>query len=118
MTFFPIIELIDRYSIASLKYQKTGANKHELDFYKAHLGDYNLNIVQKEIQDLHTIHNKIWNLEAELKSGRENEISLEEIGKRAIAIRDLNNQRISIKNLVAEKLGCNIREIKKDHLSE
>jgi hypothetical protein len=57
-------------------------------------------------------------LEKELKSGRENELPLEEIGRRAIKIRDWNNKRVSIKNAMAEKLSCPVREIKKDHLSE
>jgi hypothetical protein len=43
---------------------------------------------------------------------------MDEIGRRAIAIRDLNNKRITLKNSMAEKLKCNIREIKHDHLSE
>ena len=64
------------------------------------------------------IRNQIWNLEAELKTGRETELALEEIGRRAIAIRDHNNTRIALKNTMAEKLNCPVREIKKEHLSE
>jgi hypothetical protein len=118
MTFFPVIELVDRYSIACLKYDKTQANKEEVDFYKQQLSKYDTSIVQNEIQELYNIHKQIWNLEAELKSGRENELPLNEIGRRAIAIRDLNNKRIKLKNLAAEKLGCDVKEIKQDHLSQ
>jgi len=42
---------------------------------------------------------------------------LEEIGRRAIAIRDWNNKRLVLKNSAAELLKCDVREIKKDHLS-
>jgi len=118
MTFFPIIELIDRYSIACLKYDKTQANKEEVDFYKQQLTSYDLILIQQEIDELYNIHKQIWDLEAQLKSGKEDELPLEEIGRRAIAIRNLNNKRIKLKNSAAEKLGCAIREIKKDHLSE
>jgi len=118
MTFFPLIELVDRYSIACLKYDKTQANKEELDFYKQQLDNYNIISITKEIDELYVIHKQIWDLEAQLKSGRENELPLDEIGRRAIAIRDLNNKRIKLKNLAAEKLGCVVREIKQDHLSE
>lgn len=118
MIFFPVIELVDRYSIACLKYDKTQANKEELDFYKQQLDNYDITAIQNEINDLYAIHKQIWNLESELKSGQEHKLSLEEIGRRAILIRDLNNKRIKLKNLVAEKLGCVVREIKKDHLSE
>lgn len=118
MSFFPVIELVDRYAIAFLKYNKTQANKEELDFYVKSLEEYDTGAIVEELQELYEIHAQIWNLEAELKSGRENELPLEEIGRRAIAIRDLNNKRIKIKNSMAEKLGCTVREIKQDHLSE
>ena len=71
-----------------------------------------------EYENLKQIHNEIWDLEAELKTGREAELSLEEIGRRAIAIRDHNNKRVALKNSMAEKLNCAVREIKQDHLSE
>jgi hypothetical protein len=74
--------------------------------------------IVNEYEDLKRIHNEIWELEAELKTGREAELSLEEIGRRAVAIRDHNNKRIRLKNSMAEKLNCSVREIKKDHLSE
>jgi hypothetical protein len=115
---FPIIELVDRYAIAKLKFDKTQANQEELDFYSNQLSQYDLNIVNSELDALYDIHSKIWNLESLLKSGREQELSLEEIGRRAIAIRDLNHQRIELKNSIAGILGCRVREVKKDHLSE
>lgn len=119
MTFrFPIIELVDRYAIAKLKQTKTQSNSIELEFYQDQINGINFISVQNEFDKLYNIHNQIWLLEAELKSGNENSLSLEEIGRRAIAIRDLNNKRISLKNKMAEILGCPIREFKKDHLSE
>jgi hypothetical protein len=118
---FPVIELVDRFAIAKLKLHKTnGANREEFDFYDCQLNDsgYALGTIEQELDQLYRIHSKIWNLEAELKSGRESELSLEELGRRAIMIRNLNNQRIQLKNSMAEQLGCSVREIKKDHLSE
>ena len=117
--FFPIFELVDRYCIAMLKFNKTQANKEELAFYESQLADYDLSTVKEDLDQLYNIHSNIWALEAELKSGSEGQLSLDEIGRRAIEIRNWNNRRISIKNLVAEKLGQpDIKEIKKDHLSE
>jgi hypothetical protein len=115
---FPVIELVDRYAIAKLKLFKTNANQAEVDFYQEQLSAYDLSSVVDELNELYSIHEQIWNLESELKSGMEAQLSLEEIGRRAIRIRDWNNKRIMIKNLVAEKLGCSVREIKKDHISE
>ena len=115
---FPIIELIDRLAIAEVKFQRTSANKEELLWYKDQALNIDLGEVVNEYEDLKRIHNEIWNLEAELKSGREEELALEEIGRRAIAIRNHNNKRVALKNAIAEKLECPVREIKKDHLSQ
>jgi len=118
MSFFPIIELVDRWVIAQIKFEKTGANQQELDFYNQQITAYNIDYTDTIIQELYTIHCKIWSLESELKSGQENCLSLEEIGRRAIEIRNWNNRRVSIKNQIAERLNCPVREIKHDHLSE
>lgn len=116
---FPVIELLDRYAIAIVKFSRTdGANQTELDYYQQQVRHYDLSLVEDELGQMQMIHDEIWELEKELKSGREAELSLEEIGRRAIKIRDKNNQRIKLKNVIAEKLGCTVREIKKDHLSE
>jgi hypothetical protein len=45
-------------------------------------------------------------------------LSLQEIGRRAIAIRDFNNKRIVYKNSIATILGHPVREIKQDHLAD
>lgn len=115
---FPVVELVDRYAIAKLKFDRTQANAEELEFYTQQLSAFDTTAVQLDIDELYNIHAQIWNLESQLKSGREHELPLEEIGRRAIAIRDWNNRRVTLKNQIAEKLGCRVREIKQDHLSQ
>ena len=115
---FPIIELVDRLAIAEVKFKRTKANEEELLWYMNQALRIDLTLIVDEYENLKTIHNDIWELEAELKTGREAELSLEEIGRRAIAIRDHNNKRVALKNSIAEKLNCSVREIKRDHLSE
>lgn len=116
---FPVIELIDRLAIADVKFKRTGgANEEELTWYLNQALPYDLEAINDLYINLVAIHNEIWELEGLLKTGREQELSLEEIGRRAIAIRDHNNKRIAIKNAIAERLSCPVREIKKDHLSE
>ena len=116
MSPFPTIELYDRLAIAELKWEKTGANKEELEWYQGQL------TVPEDLKDLFNelkhIHSLIWSLEWELKTGQEEKLELAEIGRRAIAIRDMNNKRIAFKNTIAEKLNDPVREIKQDHLSE
>jgi hypothetical protein len=115
---FPIIELVDRLAIAEIKFKRTKANEEELLWYMNEAIRIDLTEIVDEYEDLKRIHDEIWELEAELKTGREAELSLEEIGRRAIAIRDHNNKRVKLKNAMAEKLNCPVREIKKDHLSQ
>jgi hypothetical protein len=115
---FPIIELVDRLAIAEVKFKRTKANEEELLWYMNQALRIDLSEIVTEYEQLKEIHNEIWELEGLLKTGREAELSLEEIGRRAIAIRDHNNKRVTLKNIMAEKLNCPVREIKKDHLSE
>jgi hypothetical protein len=118
MIHFPVIELFDRLAIAEVKWQRTGSNLEELEWYKQQAEPYNVKLIESIYTQLKDVHNRIWDLEWQLKTGVEDQLSLEEIGRRAIMIRDYNNKRISIKNQMAEKLNCNVREIKKDHLSQ
>jgi hypothetical protein len=115
---FPVIELFDRLAIAEVKWARTHSNQEELDWYRDQTAQFDFSIIQSQYDELKNIHNIIWGLEAELKSGCEEELRLEEIGRRAILIRNWNNKRIAIKNSVAEILNCPVREIKKDHLSQ
>ncbi len=116
--FFPLVELVDRYTIAQLKFFKTQQNANELNFYQEQMSAYDLTLIQTQLEELYNIHKEIWSLESELKSGVEHQLDLAEIGRRAIEIRNWNNRRVTLKNSIAEKLGCNIKEIKKDHLSQ
>ena len=119
MVNFPVLELMDRLCIARIKWEKTQANKEELDWYEREWSKFNSNAdIEEHITRLTAIHKEIWNLEWQLKSGVEHELPLEEIGRRAIAIRDWNNKRLVVKNSAAELLDCPVREIKSNHLSE
>lgn len=115
---FPVVELLDRLIISKIKIEKNIDSQLEFDFYNSQAQKFNLELVKPHMEKMEKIHKEIWNLESHLKNGAEAQISLDEIGRRAIAIRDLNNQRIKLKNAMAEILNCPIREIKKDHLSE
>lgn len=117
---FPVVELLDRYTIAQVKYKKTsGANQAELDFYTEQLSELNTDAVSNLIQELADIHETIWGMEDDFKKCREAQFSLEEIGRRALAIRDINNRRVRLKNHIADLLDADaVRDIKQDHVSQ
>ena len=120
MEFLPVLELIDRLCIARVKHARTsGANQVELDWYEDKYRQLPQSAkLDADIQAMTDIHHAIWDLEWQLKSGVEQMLSLQEIGRRAIAIRDFNNKRIAYKNSVATILGHPVREIKQDHLAD
>jgi hypothetical protein len=116
---FPVIELVDRYTIARVKYEKTnGANSAELDFYYKEICKLDLATIQAELLALEDIHRRIWAMEDDFKKCRIDGADLAEIGQRALDIRDLNNHRVKYKNSIAEKCGSAVKEIKQDHTSE
>lgn len=120
MEFLPVLELIDRLCIARVKHARTnGANQIELDWYEDKYQQLpQSSELDSDIQAMTDIHHAIWDLEWQLKSGVEQMLSLQEIGRRAIAIRDFNNKRIAYKNSIASILGHPVREIKQDHLAD
>jgi hypothetical protein len=120
MEFLPVLELIDRLCIARVKHARTqGANQTELAWYEQRFQQLPQSAeLDDAIQSMTDIHHAIWDLEWQLKSGVEQMLSLQEIGRRAIAIRDHNNKRIAYKNTVARILGHPVTEIKQDHLAD
>lgn len=120
MEFLPVLELIDRLCIARVKHVRTqGANQVELAWYENKFRQLpQSQALDQAIADITDIHHAIWDLEWQLKSGVEQMLSLQEIGRRAIAIRDFNNQRIALKNTVAKILQHPVMEIKQDHLAD
>lgn len=106
------MELVDRYVIAQVKYDRTGANLEELLFYELQMAHVDKILIWDELQAFKILHNKIWSLEDDFKKCRIDGTDLAEIGKRALEIRDYNQFRVDLKNKVAEKLNDPVREIK------
>ncbi len=118
---YPIAELIDRYSILLLKKERLPENPViEFDLLRHTKGISEIKhlpvLVQQWVDHLKEINGQIWDLEADIRAGREGEMPLEEVGRRAIKLRDLNAERIRRKNNIAYLVG-EPSEIKVDHAS-
>ena len=110
---FPIIEIVDRYAIAVVKHEKTnGANQEELDFYLEQMKQANINLLNAKVLELIEHHTYIWSLEDDIKKGRADSLPLDEIGRRALHVRDVMRERVRLKNELAELYNDPIREIK------
>lgn len=107
-------EIADRYTIVKLKKERLDEAEftNELSF----LSQFITEDIQVFINELYKINGAIWDLESDIRKGKDGELGLEEIGSRAIKIRDLNKQRISVKNEITKKCG-GFKEIKVEHAS-
>lgn len=115
-------EFLDKISIQLHKVEKIGAESYP-EFVKLteelllKTPADKFEEVIKGIRELYRINGEIWKLESDLRRGREGKMTMRDVGKRAIKIRDWNNKRIAEQNRLIEIFG-GYRNIKKDHASE
>ena len=113
----PISEIADRYSIALLKSERIENVdlSDELMTYKKELNKYK--DISPFIDRLYKINGEIWDLESDIRKGKEKLMGLEEVGRRAILIREKNKIRVGIKNEMVEKYEEGFKDIKMNHAS-
>lgn len=114
-------EFIDRLSILTHKVQKVGEESYPefIKYVEELLLDTPIEGFEEVIKcfrKLYQINGEIWKKESDIRKGKENELGLEEVGKRALAIRDQNNKRIAEQNRIIGIFG-GFKNIKKDHAS-
>jgi len=109
-------DIADRYSICRLKQDRAGVDVQD-----------ELNALAKEVKDknlidyvlrLYAINGQIWDLESDIRAGKEGTLGLEEVGRRAILIREKNKQRIEVKNEINIKFNSGFIEKKANHASQ
>ena len=126
---YPLDELLDKRSIILLKIDKIKDEELKERLWKE-FSDYTIAIweyikegfckieqIEEWHKELYEANGKIWELETDLRKGKEMELGFEEIGKRAIQIRNFNGIRVAIKSKVAEITGAGYKNIKVDHAS-
>ena len=119
----PLPEMLDRMSIVKLKIERIGEPylEKEMEAYKKALEEFKekgIEIKQEWIDELYEINGKIWDLESDVRVGKEKEIGLEKVGMIALAIREMNKKRVGIKNKIVEATGRGFKDIKMNHASE
>jgi uncharacterized protein YxjI len=117
---YPISEILDRYSIALLKKERLQIdNDQELIDLSAEIDNYRKinTVVDEYIINLKEINGKIWDLEFDIRKGKEGELGLEEVGRRALLIRENNKIRVGYKNDIVEIFNVGYKDIKMNHVS-
>lgn len=114
-------ELADRWTIIELKYQRSRDAAYRKEIIES------LNKLRaawsklrpssrmgKALAKLRTVNTRIWDLESAIRNG--DLTDLEEIGRRALAIRDVNRERVALVNEINGLFGIPAEE-KIDHAS-
>ncbi|MAG26917.1 hypothetical protein CMI47_15365 [Candidatus Pacearchaeota archaeon] len=119
----PLPEILDRMSIVKLKIERIGEPhlKEEYAEYEKALESFKskgIEIKQEWLDDLHKFNGEIWDLESDIRKGREGLLGLEEVGRRAIKIREANKKRVAIKNEIVEATGLGFKDVKMNHAAE
>lgn len=115
----PASEMADRLSIAILKNERTDHDMtHEIETYWKYLKARDYSQIEEFVEKLKEVNGRIWDLEADIRQGKEAELGLEEVGRRAIKIRGLNKIRVGYKNEMVDLYKEGFTDIKVNHGSE
>ena len=111
----PLSEILDRYTITKLKSERTNEDvSEELRTYKKEIDnpDYveRSNEIVSFIDRLYEINGKLWDTEGDIRKGVD--MPLEEIGRLALKVRDLNCKRNEIKAEIVDAFSEGFKEIK------
>ena len=111
----PLSEILDRYTITKLKSERTNEDvSDELRTYKREIDspDYEKksNQIISFIDRLYDINGELWDTEGDIRRGID--MPLDEIGRLALKVRDLNCQRNEIKAEIVDTFSEGFKEIK------
>jgi len=109
----PISEIADRYTITKLKSERTGEDvSEELECYRKELKPYG-EALNNYIDRLYDVNGRLWDTEVQAARGASSEQPpLEEIGRLALKVREINCERNGIKAEVVEQFSEGFKEIK------
>ncbi len=117
----PIPEVADRYTIAILKIERLDSTEIDVDDMQRQINYYKegLDLDNKDLSDLvnnlYIINGQMWDAEHAIRKGQDDNLGLDEIGRRAIHIRDLNRERMKIKNDIIELTGDGFKDCKMNY---
>lgn len=127
---YPLDELLDKRSIIQLKIERIEDEEDRVrlrDEYQAYtdaIAEYvREGVCTRKETDywhlrLYKANGATWDLETEIRKGQVGHLSLEEVGRTAIKIRESNGVRIKIKSEIVDRVGYGFRDIKINHASQ
>jgi len=111
----PLSEILDRYTITKLKSERTNEDvSDELKTYKREVENLDYaersNQIASFIERLYKINGELWDTEGDIRKGVK--MPLEEVGRLALKVRDLNCKRNEIKAEIVDTFSEGFKEIK------
>lgn len=123
----PLSEIIDRYAILKLKserinsltpeqilYEKPSLER-DVALYAEAIDNYRKEGVKVEdgwITKLYEINAKCWDIESDIRQGKEDLLGLKEVGRISMMLREVHKGRIGLKNEIVEKSKSGFKEVK------
>ena len=117
----PVPEVADRYTIALLKIERLGSDEIDIDDMRKQIDYYREGLKLEDpelaqlVENLYEINGEMWNAEYAIRKGQDENLGLEEIGRRALQIRDLNRIRMKVKNDIIELTGDGFKDCKMNY---
>ena len=111
----PLSEILDRYTITKLKSERTNEDvSDELRTYQAEIDNpyyvERSNQIVSFIDRLYGINGQLWDTEKDIRNGVD--MPLDEVGRLALKVRDLNCKRNEIKGEIVDVFAEGFKEIK------
>lgn len=117
----PLPEVVDRYTIARLKLERlddtqidVDSMKEEIEYYKSGI-DFSNEKLSKLSDDLYEVNGRIWDTESSIRMGLDAQMTLDEVGRRALRVRDLNRIRMKVKNDIIDLTGDGFKDCKMNY---
>ena len=107
----PLPEVVDRYTIARLKLERLDdtqidveSMKEEIEYYKSGI-EFENEKLSELTNELYVVNGRIWDTESSIRMGLDKQMTLDEVGNRALRVRDLNRIRMKVKNDIIDLTG-------------
>src|SRR3989344_706650 len=126
---YPLDELLDKRSIVLLKIERIKDDDLKERLWKE-FSDYTVAIweyikegvctiqqVEEWHRELYESNGATWDLESGIRKGQIGDMSLEDVGRTAMKIRESNGIRVAIKSKIVEIVGIGYKDIKINHAS-
>ena len=117
----PLPEVVDRYTIARLKLERLDETqidvesmKEEIEYYKSGI-DFENEKLSELTNELYVVNGRIWDTESSIRMGLDKQMTLDEVGNRALRVRDLNRIRMKVKNDIIDLTGDGFKDCKMNY---